>query len=344
MNCDHFVSSIFLRDEIDFAHRLDFVSFIWLVWDSALNHFLFVISSTSFFVLVQLFFIYRLSSRSLRNHYLTLSLFNMTSINNDLSISSHVKKKSMYCYDAYNVRIRLVDNWKQKRVFETMFYVLNKIKMSNIILELSKLKQIKTKLNYQMFIWRYDFSEQILKISLRNDFAKKINYHDFIYVVMIQSYKSDIKIKINAVSTFVESVDDATKKMFFEFKNFDDVFSLKNEKILTSRKKNVDHVIELKNEKQSSYEFLYNLFNIELKTFRLYLDDALSHDIIKHSINSIETSMFFVFKKNEKLRLCVNYRDFNKITRKNHHFLSLIIQMLNHNSFLSFWERTSADT
>jgi hypothetical protein len=64
----------------------------------------------------------------------------MTSINSDFSISSHVQKKSMHCYDAYNVRIRFVDNWKQKRVFETMFYVLNKNEMSNMIFELSKLK------------------------------------------------------------------------------------------------------------------------------------------------------------------------------------------------------------
>ncbi len=113
----------------------------------------------------------------------------MTSINNDFSISLHVKEKSMYCYDAYNVRIRLIDNWKQKRVFETMFYVLNKNEMSHMIFELSELKQIETKLNYQMFIWRYDFSKQTLKISSTNDFAKKINHHDFIYVVMIQSYK-----------------------------------------------------------------------------------------------------------------------------------------------------------
>jgi hypothetical protein len=130
-----------------------------------------------------------------------------------------------------------------------MFYVLNKNEMSNMILELSKLKQIKTKLNYQIFIWRYDFLKQILKISSTNDFAKKINHHDFIYVVMIQSYKFDIKIKFSVVSIFVESVDDFAKKMFFEFKNFDDVFSLKNEKILTNRKENIDHVIKLKNDK-----------------------------------------------------------------------------------------------
>jgi hypothetical protein len=34
----------------------------------------------------------------------------MTSINSDLSISSHVEKNSMHCYDAYNVRIWLVDS------------------------------------------------------------------------------------------------------------------------------------------------------------------------------------------------------------------------------------------
>jgi hypothetical protein len=39
--------------------------------------------------------------------------------------------------------------------------------------------------------------------------------------------------------------------------------------------------------------------------------------------------MFFVLKKNEKLRLCVDYRDLNNLTQKNRHFLSLIIQMLN---------------
>jgi hypothetical protein len=51
------------------------------------------------------------------------------------------------------------------------------------------------------------------------------------------------------MSTFVENVDDFAKKISFEFKKFDDVFSLKNEKILISHKENVDHVIKLKNDK-----------------------------------------------------------------------------------------------
>ncbi len=143
--------------------------------------------------------------------------------------------------------------------------------------------------------------------------------------MMIQSYKFNIKMKINAITTFVENVDDVAKKIFLEFKEFDDVFSLKNEKTLARHKENVDHVIELKNDKKSSYESRYNLFNFELKTFRLYFNDALTRNIIKHLMSSIKTSMLFVLKKMKILRLCVDYRDLNKIIRKNRHFSSLII-------------------
>jgi hypothetical protein len=100
-------------------------------------------------------------------------IHDMTSINNDFSISSHIKRKSMHCYNAYNVRIRFVDNWKQKRVFDTMFYVLNKNEILNMNFELSKLKQIETKLNYQMFISRYDFSKQILKNIVNKQFCER---------------------------------------------------------------------------------------------------------------------------------------------------------------------------
>jgi hypothetical protein len=75
MNSDHFVFFISLRDEIDFVHHLNFVFIIWFIWDSASNYFLFVISFTFSFVFVQLFFIYQLSFRSLRNHYFRLFLF-----------------------------------------------------------------------------------------------------------------------------------------------------------------------------------------------------------------------------------------------------------------------------
>ncbi len=44
-----------------------------------------------------------------------------------------------------------------------------------------------------------------------------------------------------------------------------------------------------------------------------------------------------MFKKNDELRLCVNYRDLNAITIKNRYLLSLIIKTLNYlNEFKCF--------
>ena len=45
----------------------------------------------------------------------------------------------------------------------------------------------------------------------------------------------------------------------------------------------------------------------------------------------MSTNAFIMFdKKNENLRLCVNYKDLNFITVKNRYFISLIKQLLNY--------------
>ena len=129
---------------------------------------------------------------------------------------------------------------------------------------------------------------------------------------------------VDVMIIFVENSNDFTTKMFFEFKNFENVFFLKLSKIFACCT-NVDHVIELKNDQQSFYNFLYNLSNSKLIILRDYLNDVLKRNIIRRSISLVETSMLFVSKKNEKLRFCVNYKDFNAIIRKNRHSLLLII-------------------
>ena len=46
-------------------------------------------------------------------------------------------------------------------------------------------------------------------------------------------------------------------------------------------------------------------------------------------MSSVDTSILFVFKKDERLRLCINYKDLNAIIIKNCHFLSFITKTLN---------------
>ena len=45
----------------------------------------------------------------------------------------------------------------------------------------------------------------------------------------------------------------------------------------------------------------------------------------------------FIFKKNENLRLYVDYKDLNKITKKNRHFLFSITQILNQLSNFAYF-------
>ena len=89
-----------------------------------------------------------------------------------------------------------------------------------------------------------------------------------------------------------------------------------------------DHLINLKSNKKSFYEFIYFLFENELTILRIYFDKHLKNDFIKSFIFAIEISILFV-KKNENLRLCVNYRNLNLLIIKNKYFLSLIDENLN---------------
>ena len=78
-----------------------------------------------------------------------------------------------------------------------------------------------------------------------------------------------------------------------------------------------DHEIEFISEKQFTFELIYALSNKKLKIFREYLKINEKKKFIRKSKSSTGYSIFFVFKKNEKFRLCVDYPKLNEITIKN---------------------------
>ena len=90
-----------------------------------------------------------------------------------------------------------------------------------------------------------------------------------------------------------------------------------------------DYAIDLIENQKSFFMFLYNLSQIELTKFRRYFDDILLKNWIKHFIFLAKIFIFFIFKKNDNFRLCVDYRNLNAIIIKNRHSLSLIIKILN---------------
>ena len=114
------------------------------------------------------------------------------------------------------------------------------------------------------------------------------------------------------------SVDLAQQILMFLFKLklYKNCFNSKNaEMLLTHENKN--YVIDLKHEKKSSYDLLYALSKKKLEILRNYLLKNLALNRIREFFNLVEILMLFIFKKNDNLRLCVNYRNLNAIIIKN---------------------------
>ena len=82
-----------------------------------------------------------------------------------------------------------------------------------------------------------------------------------------------------------------------------------------------DHEIRLESEKQLTFESIYTLFSKKLKELRKYLKINERKKFIRKSQSFAEHSILFVSKKDEKLRLCVDYRKLNEITIKNRYSL-----------------------
>ena len=116
-------------------------------------------------------------------------------------------------------------------------------------------------------------------------------------------------------------------KFLFKHQNYANVFDEIDANELSKHRYH-DHAIETKNT-IFFFEFIYNLSIIELETLRKNLIDNLKRKFIILFSSSAETFIMFVKKKDDDLRLCVNYRDLNVITVKNRYFISLIEQLLN---------------
>ena len=74
---------------------------------------------------------------------------------------------------------------------------------------------------------------------------------------------------------------------------------------------------------------IYSLTQKKLKALRKYIDENLAKEFIKKSQSSADYFILFVSKKDEKQRLCVDYKELNNIIAKNSYSLFLIEEIQN---------------
>jgi hypothetical protein len=90
----------------------------------------------------------------------------------------------------------------------------------------------------------------------------------------------------------------------------------------------IDHEIPLEDGAKPSFGPLYSMSASEFKEVRAWLKEHLSKGFIRASQSSAASPILFVKKKDGSLRLCVDYRALNAITKKNRYPLPLIEETL----------------
>ena len=88
------------------------------------------------------------------------------------------------------------------------------------------------------------------------------------------------------------------------------------------------HPIDLEEGKSPTFGPIYPLATRELTALREYLADAQAKGWIQPSSSPAGAPILFSPRKNGKLRLCVDFRGLNKVTRKNRTVLPLITEIL----------------
>jgi hypothetical protein len=87
------------------------------------------------------------------------------------------------------------------------------------------------------------------------------------------------------------------------------------------------------------YYLLYNQTNKELKALKDYLENNLKKRFIENNSVDFVSLVLFVKKPNKSLCFCINFRKFNKITKKDQYLIPLIEKTLQHISRAKFFTK-----
>ena len=148
-------------------------------------------------------------------------------------------------------------------------------------------------------------------------FAENVlNHKAFAYVFYIR-FESNKLYNVHLKRRTRVMTMNVSKKTIFEcFKEFENLNN-EDETYKLLEHEFMNHVIELKKNKSPFYDFIYFLSENELKILRKYLNKHLKNNFIQFFQSFVEALMLFVKKKNDSLRLCVNYKIFNNLIIKN---------------------------
>ena len=121
-------------------------------------------------------------------------------------------------------------------------------------------------------------------------------------------------LNVNLTETYIQEI----------FDNFSEVFTDREFPDLPPRRLGVDMDIELNDEKVPPFGPIYSLSKSEEESLRKYLEETKKVGIIRESKSPAGSPVMFVPKPDGSLRLCVDYRALNAVTKSNRAALPII--------------------
>ncbi|GAA6043399.1 hypothetical protein JCM8097_008572 [Rhodosporidiobolus ruineniae] len=164
-------------------------------------------------------------------------------------------------------------------------------------------------------------------ISLINGAAFKVLMKKGLAVYQIRI--KDGGITVAATTTTAEGLAGLNKEgeLPSQYLDFEDVFSKDSADSLPPHQP-WDHEIIIEDDKSIPTSRIYPLSASELEVLAAYIKDNLKSGFIRRSSSPVGAPILFVKKKDGSLRLCVDYRNLNSVTRKNKYPLPLINETL----------------
>jgi hypothetical protein len=222
----------------------------------------------------------------------------------------------------------------------------------NVILEMSWLREINSIVNWSTDKWRLRKNSETSSNKSRDaankqkseDFKKTSDFYitqmswsklqfnlfeskAFVFAILlnVDSKRERLLIVIQKADENSDKINNEISSQYFAFQ---DIFSeVKAHKLFEHDSH--DHVIEILSSRDSFFDSIYNLSATKLKILKDYIDEYMKKNFITEFVSSAKVLILFVKKTNDKLRLCVNYRELNEIIIKNRYSLFLINENLN---------------
>jgi len=179
-------------------------------------------------------------------------------------------------------------------------------------------------MSWEQGYWRHPILAPRLSIAQGKRRVRREANQSAVVLVLQQGFHPD---QITRPDDHPNSSEEAEKEVPSTYTEYQDVFSKEEAAILPSLKGRT-HAIELEDGQTPPWGPIYSLAEKELQVLREYLASAAQRGWIRRSTSPAGAPILFVPKKGGQLRLCVDYRGLNKVTRKDKAPLPLITEIL----------------